>query len=109
MQIVQYDLQNAIFQMQDLSLFTGWLQLFRWFQYKTIDKYLHVLTFSQIENFWAAIKIPFLAFESKVRLQIAPCNTQTPIKTIKSLIIKKVKNAPIPNVAIIAKSHENNF
>ena len=39
MQIMQYDVQNAMFQMQDLSVFTGWLQLFCWFPYRTVFLY----------------------------------------------------------------------
>ena len=35
-------MQNAMFQIQDLYLFTGWSQLLRWFTYKIVDKYLHI-------------------------------------------------------------------
>ena len=39
------DADYAVFQVLDLSLFTGWSQLF---PCKTIDKYIHVFTFFQI-------------------------------------------------------------
>ena len=64
MQIMLYDLQNAMFQIQDLSLFTGSLVLFCLFPYKTIDKYLYVLTFFQIEKICLAIKITSLPLKS---------------------------------------------
>ena len=63
MHIMQFDLQNTMFQKQDIPLFTGWLQLCHWFPYKTMDKYLHILIFFPNRKV-LVIKIIFLPFKS---------------------------------------------
>ena len=88
MQIMQYDLQNAVLLIQDLSLFTGWSQLFYWFLCKTIG---NSKVLPSYQSYFSSLGI--LNKVTNSSLQCLGTN-----KNIVILIIKKVKDASIPNV-----------
>ena len=97
-----------MFQMQDLSLFTGWLQLLlisiqsHKQIYSCIDFFPSRKVLVSYENHFSSLGI--LNKVTNRSLQYLGTN-----KNFELLIIKKVKDASIPNVAAIAKSHKDNF